>query len=650
MCGIAGILGGRSKPSAYAATLRAMAAAVAHRGPDGEGVWVDAAAGVALGHRRLAVIDPSPAGDQPMFSVGGRFVIVFNGEIYNFRRLRVELEGEGYPFFGRSDTEVLLAAIDLWGVEIALQRIEGMFAFALWDQTLRELTLARDQVGKKPLYYGWFRGAFLFGSELRVLRAHPDFTGEIDREALGRYVRDGWYSGEHTVYRGVYRLQPGCYLRVRPDENEHADQVTYWSARDVAAAAARNPFAGSYDDAVAELEDLLDRAVRERLVADVPLGALLSGGIDSSTVVAMMAKASTRLVRTFSIGFTEPKYDEAPHARAVAQHLGTEHMELYVGPQEALALIPRLATIYDEPLGDHSQLPTCLLAELARGAVTVALSGDGGDELFLGYDYYARCLRYWQSMRRMPEGTGTLMGGFGAAMARLAWAVPGAAQHGAGRGWRKFARKLERRTRHLPARRPEELLRRSTSRAGGITGLVLGAEPKMDEPSRPGAWAELDDPVRAMAFANFADYLPEDILAKVDRASMAVGLEVRSPLLDRRLVEFAWSLPTPFLLGSGGGKCILRSVLVRHVPPALTERPKRGFSLPVDRWLRGPLQPWAEDLLAESALRRQGLLDPSPVRRIWRQHLAGWADHGDLLWALLMFQAWRHANKAATVS
>ena len=648
MCGIAGILDGRSEPGAYASIMRAMTAAVAHRGPDGEGIWVDAEASVALGHRRLAVIDPSPAGDQPMFSVGGRFVIVFNGEIYNFRHLRSEMEGDGYPFFGRSDTEVLLAAIDMWGIEPALQRIEGMFAFALWDKTLRELTLARDRVGKKPLYYGWFRGAFLFGSELRALCAHPDFTGEIDRGALGRYARDGWYSGQHTVYRNVRRLQPGCYLRIRADENEHAGQVAYWSARDVAAAAARNPFTGSYDDAVVELEALLDRAVRDRLIADVPLGALLSGGVNSSTVVALMAAASSRPVRTFSIGFPGTELDESPHARAVARHLGTNHQELQVGPEEALAAIPRLATVYDEPLGDHSQLPTCLLAQMVRGEVTVALSGDGGDELFLGYDYYQRCLRQWQEMRGMPRGVGALIGAVGSAMGGLAWSMPGRVHDQPAQGWRKFGRKLERRTRHLAARWPEDLLARATSRAGGITGMVLGEGDGSDPSSHILDADGLDDPVRAMALANFTDYLPEDILAKVDRASMAVGLEVRTPLLDLRVVDFAWSLPTSFLLGHGGGKRILRDVLARHVPPALTERPKRGFGVPVDRWLRGPLRPWAEDLLAEPALRCQGLFDSGRISRVWHQHLAGWADHGELLWTLLMFQAWWRATKAAT--
>jgi asparagine synthase (glutamine-hydrolysing) len=638
MCGVAGFLGhiGRDPER----VVRAMTDALRHRGPDGRGTWVDAGAGVALGHRRLAVLDPSPAGRQPMSSASGRYVVSLNGEIYNFRRLRAELEPVGHRFRGGSDTEVLLAAADRWGVDATLGRLEGMFAFALWDRAERTLTLARDRLGKKPLYYGRFGGSLLFGSELRVLREHPDFVGEIERDALGQLLHDGWLSGEHTIYRHVRRLPPASYLRLRPGEGDGAGPRPFWSAREAAEAGARRPFAGPYEAALDRLDALLRAAVEDRLAADVPLGALLSGGIDSSVVVALMRAVGRRPVRTFSIGFDDPELDEAGHARAVAGHLGTRHHELYVGSREVLEVVGELPAIQDEPLGDNSAVPSLLLARLARREVTVALSGDGGDELFLGYTSYLECLERWRSMRRVPLVLRELAHRTGVAAGRLAWALPGAGGTARPRGWRRLARKLERRTRQLPAASPEELLGWSTARSRGVGGLVLGAAPTATPLSDPGSWARLDDPLRAMAFYNVVGYLPDDILAKVDRVGMAVGLEVRCPLLDTRVAEFAWSLPTGFLVDGRGGKRILKDLLARHVPREITERPKRGFGMPVDRWLRGPLRGWAEELLAEPLLRRQGLLDAGRVRRVWEQHQAGWCDYGDLLWTLLMFQAW----------
>src|SRR3954468_7216310 len=638
MCGIAGFLGGGAGRD-LGRVARAMADALRHRGPDDAGTRADAEADVALGHRRLAVIDLSPAGRQPMPSASGRYVLVLNGEIYNFRRLRAALEPRGHRFRGHSDTEVLLAAVEAWGVEEALRRAEGMFALALWDRGARTLTLARDRVGKKPLYHGRFGGTLLFGSELRALRAHPDFVGEIDRDALGQYVRDGWVSGERTIHRGVRRLPPGCLLQLRAGDGE-ARPRPYWSARDAAESAAGRPFAGTYEEAVDRLDALLRQAVEDRLAAYVPLGALLSGGIDSSTVVGVMRAVSGAPVRTFSIGFHEPAVDEAGFAREVAGHLGTAPRGLYASPPDALDTVHELPAVYDEPLGDSSAVPTVILSRLARRHVTVALSGDGGGELFLGYPSYFNALERWQAGRGLPAPVRELGRHLGGAAGRLAWSLPslrGGRPEGRPRGWRGAARKLERRTSRWGAALPEEMIAEAMARCRGAEGLVLGAaRVPLADPARR---ARLAEPLRAMAFQTFGDFLTDDVLAKGDRASMAVGLEVRSPILDVRVVEFAWSLPTAFLVdGQGGGKRVLKDVLARYVPRGLTDRPKRGFGMPVDAWLRGPVRGWGRrvaawrggpsgggggDWVAGPLLRRQGLRDARRVRRVWDQHQAG---------------------------
>ncbi len=595
-----------------------MANALQHRGPDDSGAWADAGAGVAFGFRRLAILDLSPAGHQPMASASRRYVIAFNGEVYNFREMRVELEGAGRSFSGHSDTEVILAAVEAWGLEAALRRFIGMFAIALWDRRERRLTLVRDRLGIKPLYYGWSGGALLWGSELKALRAYPGFCGEIDRGALCLHLRHSNIPAPHSIYRNIFKLPPGCFLTFDwPNPQPGArEPVAYWSARRVTEEGAADLFPGDEAEAADRLESLLREAVRLRMIADVPLGAFLSGGIDSSTVVAMMQSQSARPVKTFSIGFPEAGYDEAPYARAVAARLGTEHHELYVTPREALEVIPRLPEIFDEPFSDSSQIPTYLVSRLTRGEVTVALSGDGGDELFCGYGRYASAVSIWRVLGRIPlplrRAAGALLPGRRGKIRRGILGTPTA----------------------------EALYRRLISHWKDPAALVPGAV----EPST--AAARLGETPGALAFprhmmlADLLCYLPDDILTKVDRASMAVGLEARVPLLDHRVVEFAARLPLSMKMRGGRGKWILRQVLGRYLPQELTERPKKGFGVPMGQWLRGPLRDWAGDLLSGERLRREGYFDPAPIRRMWADHLSGAGDSNYYLWDVLMFQAW----------
>lgn len=646
MCGIAGLLSARADTQAEVLerSVRAMADTLAHRGPDDAGTWVDAEAGVALGHRRLAILDLSPAGHQPMVSEDGRLVLSYNGEVYNFRELRAELEGGGHKFRGSGDTEVLLAAIGAWGLETALQRAWGMFAFALWDRARRVLWLARDRAGKKPLYYGSAGGRLLFGSELKALAAHPDFAAGIDRDALGLYLRYGWVPGPHSIYRGVRKLPAGSFVALAP--GQAADAVSprpYWSAREVAERGAREPFAGSLEEAVEALDALLGDAVGRRMISDVSLGALLSGGIDSSTVVALMQARSARPVRTFSIGFREAGFDEAGHARAVAAHLGTQHTELYLEPADALALIPKLPELYDEPFADASQIPTFAVAKLARESVTVALSGDGGDELFAGYNVYTESLRRWRELEQTPRAARRARARALRTAGRLGWRLQArSAQPRRADERRPLFARLEKRARLLDATDAVDVFARKKAQDG--RGLALGARPLRSLFEARAARADLDEPVRQMLYLDFVAYLGDDILVKVDRASMGTSLEVRCPLLDHRVVELAWSLPLEMRLGDGG-KRVLRRLLARYVPPTLIDRPKAGFSVPVEHWLRGPLREWGESLLDEGRLRREGFLDPAGVRRIWRQHQLGWLSRDQLLWNVLMFQAWLDAQR-----
>jgi asparagine synthase (glutamine-hydrolysing) len=644
VCGIAGVLagGGGAAGENLPADVRAMTDAIAHRGPNDSGLWADPAAGIGLGHRRLSILDLSPLGHQPMASADGRLILSFNGEIYNFAALRADLEARGYRFRSTSDTEVLVESIHAWGVEATLQRCNGMLAFAIWDRQARTLTLARDRMGKKPLYYGWFGGTLLFGSELKALAAHPAFEREVDQDALGLLVRYAWVPSPYSIFKGVRKLPPASFLVIEADRPDaDARPVNYWSARAAAEAGSQQPFEGSLEEAADCLAALLHDAVAKRMVADVNLGALLSGGIDSTTIVALMQSQSARPVKTFCIGFREPKYNEAQHAAAIARHLGTEHHELYVGPEDSLAVIPRLPDLYDEPFADSSQIPTFVVSQLARSQVTVALSGDGGDELFAGYNTYRRCLKQWERWRRTPTGLRRHLSDWmrRAATAPLLADPPASGQPDRRRRQR-YAAKIAKQAALLRGASPVDMLADKRAHWDRIEELVPGAQPVPEVLTDVSRRARVDDPVQAMMHADIESYLTDDILVKVDRASMAVALEVRCPLLDWRVVEFALSLPSSMRLGPGGGKLVLRNVLARMVPRQLTERPKAGFGVPISEWLRGPLRDWAETLLDARRLREEGLFDAQMVGRIWRQHLAESHYHEQLLWSILMFQAW----------
>jgi len=628
-----------------------MTCALTHRGPDDFGYWFQRDIGLALGHRRLSIVDLSPAGHQPMASASGRYQITLNGEIYNYASLRAELESQGAApaWRGHSDTEVLLAAIEAWGLRQALERSVGMFALALWDRAERRLRLVRDRAGEKPLYYGRVGSAFLFGSELKALRAYPGFHAEIDRGTLTLFLRHNYVPEPRSIYRGIQRVPAGTILEV-DESGRYGEPLPYWSLADSADAAATRAFTGSEREALEILERILGEAVGLQMVADVPLGAFLSGGIDSSLIVALMQRRSARRVRTFTIGFSEPDYDESRYAREVARHLGTDHTELIVTPAEAMQVIPRLATIYDEPFADSSQIPTHLVAQLARQHVTVSLSGDAGDELFGGYNRYAWAKRVLHGMSLLGPFRGVAARSIRALGPQTWTRMAGVGSRFLPRGWRetRAGDKLYRIADLLDSS-PAGMYRALVSHWTAPAELVIdGSEPEsqltqMMARSSPRRFEE------DMMFWDFLTYLPGDILVKVDRAAMAVSLETRVPMLDHRVIEFAWSLPLNLRVHNGTGKWLLKELLRRYVPRTLTERPKTGFGIPIDGWLRGPLRDWAEALLDESRLRDEGYLTPGPIRQMWQQHLSGRRNWAYWLWDVLMFQAWyqEHARPLA---
>jgi len=578
-----------------------------------------------------------------MVSPSGRFVIIFNGEIYNHLDLRKDLaEKSNYSWRGHSDTETLLAGFDVWGIEETVKRSIGMFAFALWDKQEQTLTLGRDRVGEKPLYYGWQCETFLFGSELKALRAHPSFSAEIDRNSLTLFMRHGYVPAPYSIYQNIYKLPPASLLTVSL-QNKNPLIKTYWSGAEIARNGAKNQFTGTPEQAVDELETLLKSAVKQQMMADVPLGAFLSGGIDSSTVVALMQAQSPRPIKTFSIGFHEEAYNEAQHAASVAKHLGTEHTELYVTPQQAMAVIPRLPKLYDEPFADSSQIPTFLVSQLARSHVTVSLSGDAGDELFCGYNRYKLTASLWSKISVFPLPIRRMIA---AAITSISPAVYDKIS-GVLR-FRKFANlgdKIHKGANVLCSKNIGELYMKFVSQWHEPEELVIGGR----EPATilTGNVLNLDglDDIEKMMALDLLTYLPDDILAKVDRAAMGVSLESRVPFLDHRVVEFAWKLPLEYKLRDGVTKWALREVLYRHVPKELIERPKMGFGVPIDKWLRGELRDWAEELLSEERLTLEGYLNPAPIRKKWKEHLSGKRNWQHQLWNVLMFQSWLKEQK-----
>ena len=644
MCGIAGFwrYSANQRADWLEKTALSMANTLVHRGPDDSGVWSDPDAGIAFGHRRLSIIDVSDHGHQPMLSSDGRYVIIYNGEVYNFQEIRQQLGKLGHRFRGHSDTEVMLASFVEWGVGPSLERFNGMFAFALWDRRDRHLWLARDRIGEKPLYYGVQNGILFFASELKAIRAHPDFIPEIDRDALVSYLRFSYVPAPHSIYKSIKKLLPGHLLCIKSPTSEDASQ-TYWFLEDAYQSGIREPFHGSDDEAADELESKLKQTVKSRMISDVPLGAFLSGGIDSSTIVALMQSQSDRSVNTFTIGFHEQKFNEAVYAKKVAQHLGTNHTELYVSPQDAMDVIPKLPQMYDEPFADSSQIPTHLISALAREHVTVVLSGDGGDELFAGYNRYIQAKKHWKSIRAVPNNVRKLMSLSMMSVPsniietlykRFEFLFPPRSRISLpSEKFRKAAHVIAMTGLHEVYKRlvsiiymPEDYARHDTE----STSLLDNTE----------LWNHSRDFVSTMQKLDLLTYLPDDLMAKVDRASMAVSLETRVPFLDHNIVEFVMKLPLELKLHNGVSKRLLRQVLYRYVPEELIERPKMGFSVPIGEWMRDPLQDWAYSLIDFNRLKNEGYFRPEPVLKMWNEHSSGRSNWGHQLWNLLMFQSW----------
>ena len=647
MCGLTGFLGGGNFKTQLESEhlLNNMTDAISHRGPDHDGFWNDINSSIGLGHRRLSILDLSSAGTQPMISKSGRYIIVFNGEIYNHFDLRSKLVDQKHvlEWRGHSDTETLLSCFDVWGVEESLKRSVGMFAFALWDREKRVLILGRDRLGEKPLYYGWQgqgqQAVFLFGSELSAIRRHPAFSANINRQALALYMRHNCIGGEHSIYEGIQKLQPGHLLSVSLGART-PKIYAWWSVHEVVNRAAKTRFSGSLNQGVDRLEELLLKSVSQQMISDVPLGAFLSGGIDSSLIVALMQRLSSRPVKTFSIGFNEDGYDEAVYAKAVAKQLGTDHTELYVTGRQALDVIPKLPILYSEPFADSSQIPTFLVSQLAGEHVKVSLSGDGGDELFCGYNRYRMTALFWRKLRRCPISVRRAVASFLISVRPNIW-------DSLGRPFSimRLGDKIHKGSALLDKNSLAEFYEALVSHWPNPNDVVLGNHSNLNVLTNAQKnLGELND-VECMMALDMQNYLPDDILTKVDRAAMGVGLETRVPFLDHRIVEFAWSLPINYKLRKGVTKWPLRQVLYRYVKPELIDRPKMGFGVPIDQWLRGPLRDWAEDLLAKPRLQQEGFFNPEPIVQKWREHLSGKRNWQYQLWDILMFQAWLDHNK-----
>lgn len=641
MCGIAGIL--NSNSPVFEDTVRRMLSSIAHRGPDGSGVWRDTSSGLALGHSRLSILDLSAAGHQPMQSACKRYVIAFNGEIYNWKDLRSKLESSGLAptWRGHSDTEVLLSAIAAWGLEETLPLVRGMFAIALWDCREKTLSLARDRIGEKPLYYGSLGSNFVFASELKALRAIPDIQLTIDDGSKALMLRYGYVPSSRSIYCDIFKLPPGAILTVTA-RNHSVEPSPWWKFDDVLSLARASPLILADEQAINTLEETLASAISEQMIVDVPLGALLSGGIDSAAIVALMQARSSKPVRTFTVGFNEGDYDESSQARAVARHLGTDHTELFVTPRDVIDIIPRLPEIYDEPFADSSQIPTSLVCALTRKHVTVSLSGDAGDELFGGYNRYLWAGSMWHYLKLLPRG-------LRAKFASIMSAVPP-------RDWNRIFRtldafipenyrvnnpgdKIHKLSEIFSASSQDALYLELSRQWRGKLPLINQSEPDTFL-SNPNNWPAPDTFSERMMAVDTLTYLPDDILVKVDRAAMAASLEMRIPFLDERVINFAWRLPLHQKIRGGQGKWLLRQLLYRYVPQKLVDRPKQGFAVPIDHWLRGPLRDWAEDLLSPASLSADPSLDPAGIRSLWGRHLAG-ANAQHALWNILMYQAWR---------
>lgn len=647
MCGIGGLIaqGGGSFSSEK---LERMTKSLAHRGPDDSGLWIDAEARIGLGHRRLSIIDLSPEGHQPMVSASGRYVVAYNGEIYNYQVLKAELDrtGRSPTWRGHSDTEVLLAGVEAWGLVATLHKLVGMFAIALWDRQTSELSLARDRMGEKPLYYGNVEGHFAFASELKAFRAISTHALDIDRTSLSEFMRFGYVPAPRSIHVGIQKVPPGQFVTFSAASGSAREPVTYWSVESAEIQSLGQRIAGFDDGQLVDLlHDRLREAVHFQMVADVPLGAFLSGGVDSSLVVALMQSHSERRVRTYTIGFREGAFDEAPYARAVAQHLGTEHTELVVTPDDALGLIEFLPKIYDEPFADSSQIPTTLISRLTRQHVSVALTGDGGDELFAGYPRYQLTAALWSWVSSRP-----LL--LRRALAATLRSVPSQTWDGLlGLLPAKSHPTINGRRMHLLAQLMvcsslEEMYVRLMSRWQPEDDLVLGVSQPAVSATQ---WDKTLKDVDAMRLWDAKNYLPDDLLVKVDRAAMSASLETRAPLLDHRVVELAMALPMHALVRRGVGKWALRRVLDRYVPRNLIDRPKAGFEVPLGDWLRGPLRPWAQSLLDPAKLRREGYINAEKIGQVWKEHLTGRSDRSLHLWNVLMFEAWLDAgNSLAT--